>query len=433
MDKANYFSFDAYALEGSELHFDYHVQLEAGGSIPFRETILLPAPPDSSLPAPVIDSLLYGLHLALGSSYWKLHCAPRMEVCTRPLTPPQASFFTTLYEKGLGEFFYRNNIDFRRLVNFPSGPAAHSDTRELALKDRPLVGLGGGKDSLVTAELLRQQGKGFTGLLIETNKEYQLVRSVAREAGISLLIVKRRLDPKLPELNQSGRVYNGHIPISSVYAFLGVLACAFYGYRSFIVSNERSANYGNVEYLGAPINHQWSKSEEFEGMFNAYVRENISPSLAYTSLLRPYWELKIVEMFAANAKYFSLFTSCNRNFASAGQMHGKRWCGKCAKCAFAYATFAAFLGRQELERIFGANLFADETLLPLYRQLLGVEDIKPFDCVGTDEEVRLAFHLAQQRGEHTGTPAMEMFRREAADKVRDWTALKRKILGGERG
>jgi hypothetical protein len=36
-------------------------------------------------------------------------------------------------------------------------------------------------------------------------------------------------------------------------------------------------------------------------------------------------------------------------------------------------------------------------LLPLYKELLGIEGIKPFECVGTNEEVTYAMYLYYQK------------------------------------
>jgi hypothetical protein len=57
----------------------------------------------------------------------------------------------------------------------------------------------------------------------------------------------------------------------------------------------------------------------------------------------------------------------------------------------------AFLPAEEVNEVFGRNLFADETLLPLFRELLGIEGCKPFECVGTNEEMAVALKLVNER------------------------------------
>jgi recombination protein RecA len=116
-------------------------------------------------------------------------------------------------------------------------------------------------------------------------------------------------------------------------------------------------------------------------------------------------ELDIAKRFATHTEWLPLFTSCNRNFAI-NKTTKKRWCGECPKCAFVFAMLAPFVSKTELVNTFGKNLFADETLLPLYQELLGLKNFKPFECVGTPNEVRAAFTLASRNAEYTNDTIM---------------------------
>jgi hypothetical protein len=110
--------------------------------------------------------------------------------------------------------------------------------------------------------------------------------------------------------------------------------------------------------------------------------------MLYFSLLRPWNELQIARQFSGvNPSYFSIFKSCN----TAREPH--RWCHACAKCLFVYIILFPFFQERELLAIFGKNLFADEHLLPTFLQLIGEQAIKPFECVGTREEVNAALSL----------------------------------------
>jgi hypothetical protein len=51
-----------------------------------------------------------------------------------------------------------------------------------------------------------------------------------------------------------------------------------------------------------------------------------------------------------------------------------------------------------MNNIFGKNLFADKALLPLFRELLGMEGCKPFECVGTNEEMKETLQRIHERG-----------------------------------
>lgn len=267
--------------------------------------------------------------------------------------------------------------------------------------------LGGGKDSIVAGELLRQKRKDF-GLYILNPVPLQ--QRVGKLLGGDIIPIRRVLDPGLLRLNAKG-AYNGHVPVSAVYAFTGLLAAAAYGYKYTVAANEKSANFGNVKYLGHMINHQWSKSAEFERLFQEYVREFITPDIKYYSLLRPYTELEITEKFSRYPKYFPVFSSCNANFRiSSGPRPGLYsrdyrgrasivWCGKCPKCAFTFAALAAYIPKNKVVKIFGNNLFADKNLIPVYEELLGLKRHKPFECVGTPEETKRAFRLIRRRGD----------------------------------
>jgi hypothetical protein len=58
----------------------------------------------------------------------------------------------------------------------------------------------------------------------------------------------------------------------------------------------------------------------------------------------------------------------------------------------------AFLPAETVNDIFHKNLFTYSALLPLFRELLGLDGCKPFECVGTKEEMREALKLTSERG-----------------------------------
>jgi len=60
------------------------------------------------------------------------------------------------------------------------------------------------------------------------------------------------------------------------------------------------------------INHQYSKSSEFEKKFRDYLT-NLTPSVSYFSLLRPLYELQIAKILAKLPQYHQVFKSCNVN------------------------------------------------------------------------------------------------------------------------
>lgn len=382
-----------YHVGGPELLFSYRVHFSGAEPLDFIEKITIPDNRwTEKLPSSFLKGILQDLHLVLGISYYKLFCPPEFKTDIA-LSQKQAHFFNTLYRKGLGEFVYRNDLSFDALATFVS--SAH--TRELSsikVDERALlIGIGGGKDSIVSLELLKDYSR--TGFEVATSKESSIIDEVASIAGVSLLKIGRTLDPKvLPGIEGS---YNGHVPISAVYAFLGVLQAALEGQAYFVVSNEHSSNFGNVIYEGEEVNHKWSGSAEFEALFQEYIRENLTPSIRYFSLTRSMYELRVVKHFTElGERYFHTFSSCNRNFAH-NHDGTRRWCGQCPKCAFAFLMLAAFLPKETVVAIFNKDLFEDRELLPLYKDLLGYGSLKPFDCVGTFDESRVALSLSKER------------------------------------
>lgn len=372
----------------------------------FTEKLIFPPVTNTEISEALLIAILDNLMLILGISYWKVFSPRTIELPTVKLTKEQASFWNTVYTKGFGEFFYKNKIDFHGLVQFPYSQQSLAHPISFLRQNRSLLPFGGGKDSIVTAEMLREQSKPFDLFSVNTSVVQQ---EVAKVMGKTPIVMKRELGQKLFELNKRKDTYNGHIPISAVYAFVSLLAAVLYDYRNIVLSNEKSANYGNVFYLGETINHQWSKSEEFEKLFQTYVATSITPDIAYFSLLRPFSELEVTKEFAKHKQYFSSFSSCNRNFTINKETNSKKWCGKCPKCAFVFTMLSAYLPKEELVGIFGKNLFADASLLPLYKEILGIENFKPFECVGTPEETKEAFSLASKRGEFKNDPIMQFF------------------------
>ncbi|HAL50149.1 MAG: hypothetical protein UU40_C0001G0022 [Candidatus Uhrbacteria bacterium GW2011_GWD2_41_121] len=392
--KSTVFEFKGYALntKNKQITFDYSIAFSNQESLNFTETIILPRLP-KGVTQESLRVFLEPLHLILGISYYKLYCPPKIKLGFK-LSKEQAEFWHTVYKKGLGEFLYRNKLDPKIIAKFPASNIKPCPVL-IPVQDRCLLGIGGGKDSIVAAELLKENKHDFSSFLVETQRQDPICEKVIKTIGKPSIKIKRVLDPKLFEPHTDS--YNGHIPISAIFALLGLLSAALYDYRFVLVGNEYSSNFGNLTYKGQTINHQWSKTSEFEAMLQDYTRKYITPDIVYTSALRQFYELRIAMMFAKYTKYHHLFTSCNRSFKVHKERTHTLWCGECPKCAFTFLMLAPFLPKTELASTFGKNLLADESLIPLYRDLLGMGNLKPFDCVGTFEESRAAFSMASDK------------------------------------
>ena len=342
--------------------------------------------------------------IALGISYYKLSPTKTISVDHCYLDTEACVFWSDFYRHGLGEYLYRNGIDPTGLFTVVStGPdIGRIDDEELS--DRVLIPIGGGKDSCVSVELCREAGMEFDCFTF--GKDYTLHRAVADVIGGRHIVVLRTISPELLRLNATGQYYNGHVPITGMIAFVLVAVAYLGGYRSLILSNERSANEGNTLWHGLEINHQYSKSLDFERDFMGYVSRTMGSGVRYFSLLRGMYEIDIAQRFAQYPQYFDVFSSCNANFKIIETTHAlrDRWCRTCPKCAFVYAMVRPFVSSIDALRIFGADLYDDPDLGETYTELLGITGIKPFECVGTPEEVRLAMALACRRYTEEGLP-----------------------------
>jgi hypothetical protein len=335
--------------------------------------------------AGLMDNLVFHLGMIEMVSYWKATCSPVIILPEKKLSRAMARFWEKLFFNGLGEFFYVNNIETHRNSFMTLRGLGTRDAKPvtLHLEDRPLVPVGGGKDSVATISMLSNAEIDWIPFVINPKKATRDVLSVASKSLTESVLVERQIDPRLLELNKTGYL-NGHTPFSAVVAFYSLLGAFLTGSSEIILSNESSANEPTIP--GTTINHQYSKTYEFEKDFREYVNRFISPSFNYFSLLRPLTEMQIAQVFAENPKYFPHFLSCNP-----GSKSGK-WCGKCPKCLFTWIILSPFISQSKLQKIFGKDLLNDKELLSVLEELSGISTHKPFECIGTVEEVNASLH-----------------------------------------
>lgn len=406
MERPTKFIFDRYSFDHTSGCIELTYRL---GDMELTERLTVPTKGwQAELPQADLDRALFALHLIAGVSYWKTYCPRKIEVHTGSLSAEDAEFWNTLYTKGLGEFFYKNQIDFRGRVKFPTTERAMTPHRLTAYPPNrlfPLVPIGGGKDSIVTIEMLKQAGCPVT---LFTIKDAEPIRQTAEISGLPRLVITRELDTKLLELNTQG-AYNGHVPISAYNAFVSVFVGLLFGHTDVVFSFEKSASTGNLTYLDTEINHQYSKALEFERAVQAYLSRSVTRAIRVFSLLRPLTEFAITKRFVELPQYHRAFSSCNRNFRIGDPQTKVFWCGSCPKCAFVFVLLAAHRNVAYATEILGKNLLADLELVETYRDLLGIGSQKPFECVGEPDEVQTAFAMIRDCGEATETPAMQLF------------------------
>lgn len=351
----------------------------------------------------VLHRLLDHLAVVAGLSYYKLAAPAQVIVEHGVWSAADVAYHRAVLTNGLGEFCWENNLGLLDPVwTFPAGaPNPLSGPVVVPTPNGPLVPVGGGKDSCVTIEAVRNAGLIPT---LVTVRRFPVIQDVITASGLGDVAVARVLDPLIGSLVASGAL-NGHVPVTAIVTWASLIAALLGGHDAVVLSNERSASEGNVLYRGSEINHQWSKSAEAEALLSEALRR-ITPSVRSFSLLRGMSELSIARQFAATCqRYFSTFSSCNGAFRTDPARRVDRWDGTCAKCQFVFLALATVLGRGELESIWGVDVF---TVSPLsgFEALLGLTEWKPFECVGESAECRVALAMVSDRADWRDHPVV---------------------------
>ncbi len=327
---------------------------------------------------------IFNIGIAEAISYYKTTCSKVFNVECGYLDDYQTKWWQKLIYNGLGELRYLNGFEHIEIDDFISiisnkelkGSFNNIDFNKYEYNGN-LIPIGGGKDSIVTLELLKQYENTPFMFYHKRQASYDTCK-VAGFDEKDTFEVDRNLDTKLFELNEKGYI-NGHVPISSMIAFVSFLSAILLGKEYIVLSNESSSNEGNIE--GTNINHQYSKSFEFEQDFNDYTSKYFTDKIKYFSLLRPISEYQITKQLVKYDKYLNIFRSCNAGIKQ------NIWCGKCPKCVFVYILLSPFLQKDKLNEIFNKNMLEDIQLELEFRKLIGLEIEKPFECVGTKDEI----------------------------------------------
>ena len=439
-----HFFYRGYEIEeaADRLKATYHFEIE--GLSTFSPQWTFRRPKGAAAVDGLMEQMIFSLGMVELVSYWKITCSPLVTVEAGTLDQNQIRWWKDLYFNGLGEFFYVNHIHEADPENFmemicakpnaacpapDAGPRPSPDLTAAAipaptavcpasstaipaptaaipapsaaqptmpsLATGVLVPIGGGKDSVVTLELLRSAGLPITGYII--NPRGATIHT-AETAGLDeahTMSVKRTLDKNMLELNKQGYL-NGHTPFSALVAFSSLIAAKLLGLHYVALSNESSANESTVS--GSTVNHQYSKSFQFEADFHHYAAMYLKGSAYYFSMLRPLSEFQIAAYFAKQKKYHGIFRSCNAGSKT------DSWCGHCPKCLFVYLILSPFLPRDEVRDIFGADMLEDMTMAETLNQLVGIREEKPFECVGSRDEINTAIVMTIDRLESQGEP-----------------------------
>lgn len=346
------------------------------------------------------EKLIRALHLGLGVSYYKSFIPPVIEHPYK-ITSVEADFWNGIYKNGLGEFLYKNQISSDRLAKFVEQDGDVIDAPEKSeWNDTVMLGIGGGKDSIVAGELLKEISANLEGFVLATGDNLGQTKDVSDVMGVNLNIVKRVIDSQIFEINETEGSFNGHIPISLVFALCGALLASGKGSKYVVVANEASASIPQTTWEDQNVNHQWSKSLEFERLFQDYLRAYVSDKLHYFSSVRPLSSVAIAKIFSNYPQYFEIFTSDNSvlKIKQESRVH-PRWNPNSTKSLSSFILLAPWISNEDLIRIFGQNLLDNIELEEMCGALLGENGQVVLDCVGTQDELRASLSelIAQNR------------------------------------
>lgn len=369
----------------SEAYFCYQITTDER-VFDLKERLLLPFSVPESAES---EKLLRALHLALGVSYYKSFIPPVIEHPYK-MTTVEADFWNGVYKNGLGEFLYKNELSGDTLAKFREQDGAVTGaSSDTTWNDGVMLGIGGGKDSIVAGELLKEAGVGLEGFVLATGDNLGQTETVSEVMGVKLNVVRRIIDPQIFEINDTEGSFNGHIPISLIFALCGTLLACGSGNSYVVVANEASASIPQTIWEGQNINHQWSKSIEFERLFQDYVRAYVSPNIHYFSAVRPLSSVAIAKLFANYPEYFEAFTSDNSvlKIKPETRLH-PRWNPNSTKSLSSFMLLAPWMSNEDLLRTFGQNLLDNTELEGMCGALLGENDQVVLDCVGTQDELK---------------------------------------------
>lgn len=411
----------AWHVDGDEVQ----LRTELTGLDVFTERLRIATPDGTPLTPDPADPSVAGaldlLALAAATSYLKATLPAIVELAGRSVGPAAHALMAALITDGLAEHAFTNGlttlegqvhvVDAAAGADRAAGAAATGAISTVPVRDGILVTVGGGKDSALTLALAHRNDPDVLALAV--NPRAPMERT-AQGVGVGMVRIERRIDPRLLTLNARG-AFNGHVPITAIVMAAAVLAAAMLGRGSVLVANEASADEPTRTVDGWAINHQFSKSSRYEALLSAALVE-AGTGVRVVSLLRPLGELAVARAVARTPGLVASITSCNAAYAMGATSDA--WCGDCPKCRFVQLALAPFAPRDELTAALGFDALGDAAQIGGFATMLDPAT-KPFECVGTVDEVRLALDLLAADPAWQDAPAVAALRggdaRRAAD------------------
>ena len=342
-----------------------------------------------------LEKLIFNFGIINGINYYKLTCSKEYKINCGYLNEEQKEFYKKLFYNGLAELLYKNEIevDYENFLHIVTTGKEILSTEIVDNFYGNLIPVGGGKDSIVTLEILKKE-KEQNNIFFYRRDIYPedlASNNTVLTAGYSKDDIRTfniTLDKLMLSLNKEG-FYNGHVPLSSCLAFAALIMAYLNNKKYVVLSNEASANESNV--AGKNINHQYSKSFEFEKDFRTYTAKYITPYIEYFSLLRCWNEFQIVKEFLKEPKYLNVFRSCNIGAKK------NMWCSDCPKCLYVTIMLYPFIGKKGIIDVFGIDMLDNIKYKDTLIGLISTQYDKPFECVGTKQEIDYALKLCVEK------------------------------------
>lgn len=387
------FVFEEYAYDDEKKMASFHYSFD--GERHFEERVYFGG---GSTDEQLLDEALKLAFYVVGTSYYKAFPTQKIMFNTAAPDERQAAFLQRVYHEGLSQFLFENQLTTAHMAQFVSekkvsaNPSVYDGEGLLVLQS-------GGKDSLLLATLLAEADDEYTPLYIHSSEAHP---QVLDELSQPLRTMRRVLDIDALQTAAHDGALNGHVPVTYIVLAYALIDALLHNENTVLaaIGNEGAEPHAFIDDL--PVNHQWSKTWEAEQLFSQYVTDYISPDLHVGSPLRGFSELRIAELFVEKCweTYGHSFSSCNAaNYTQGVDNTQLKWCGECPKCANSYLLFSPFVAPKELQSLFdGKDLFAKPSLTETFKGLLGIDGVmKPFECVGEVDELRLAYHMAKEQ------------------------------------
>jgi len=349
----------------------------------------------------------------------------------------QIKFWKDFYLKVASQFFFLNQIPFKYAAEIVFENVA-SENKYLnswkVEKNKAILGIGGGKESLTSF-----------GLLKKTNLDLSLLRVPEKDLKVGKdMVDKLTVGHLKEELDPNAKIHTiyrqPHLDIKKFFnydkptfgpevarvLFLMLFLSKRNGYQDFIVGTERSSNFRNTFWDGHTINHQYGKTSEFLHEFNHYVNTFFNDKIRYYSSLEHIFEYKIMKYFAKLEEWnHQKCLSCNVILGLGGSTN-KVWCGKCPKCAFTYVLYRSVFTKEKTDKIFKTEMFQN---LELFLPLMDIEEnVKPFECVGEKKEVWLALEDALSIDDTTNEPVLNFYKEKVRPTIeKDLPQIKKEM------